>query len=950
MADVTDEKRKFSKRFIFKIYLRTGSKRISLAIISGAIIFLTITSLVMALYNYRYQSFQKFQEENTDWFNNDIISAGTNHIELGDLDYNDEFFNNFTNEFSSMITNLFPNLGIDALSAAMSAQVYTYVASLEPDPWINHEFMGLDNKTYTALNQCLIDGRMPTNASELLYTYEPAEYYSVNDTISIYSRRSHSITIANFTIVGTVVIDDEVFRNISASTDVFSWQFDEYSSYEYYKYAQFLTYYPHLIEYLNNASSYNGIITYLIDTQYDCSGLMLNNLRSYINSYPGFSHYIMSEIVGNYVQLCADLKTLFIDFGNEWVSDFSLIIAINVPLVFIIGLLFIVTLNIGSNNLTTIFRKMKLHGINYKTIRTLIFVENLIFTLVSFLLGIAIGFLVAFTTTIGITNRPTTFYAHFVQEPLLILGLGTFLFGFFSLSFFTQNAIAKKASLTTADEYQKKRRKIGALLSTNEFRLFVIALVFSLVSVILYLLLTTLGPENTFTSSFSYLTIFWFMITCSAAFLLAFVFLLIARLITLLWFFISKKMWKNRLNLFTLSVKQLSRSNGIFKLAILSSLIFGLVILPGISVVYSIPIHIETEAYYGMGQSTLAVFNWIDPENELDVIFSNMTEIEEFTELRSYTAKDDNFYGRYQRPFTIYLTSLENPMKFLSVIDIETLEDISLTVNDISALKNESNILMDKEYVRKLKLAPGDIYDTGDVALYPVNLTLINSYDNFPLTPIPKKKSFTNMDVFSFVGNNVTMREVTNAFASSTTIIQDTTKLIKPTNESVIPIIKEKLLEHDIIALTIDDLIDQLNTQMNTFSKNNLLFFIFLASFTQILISFFTGIQIYNERTRAIESMYRVGGVKRQIFGIFTIELVLVNFLPLLLTMLISLPLIRLSAYYFLDVQEKYFPIKANIPFWLFLVIFILGISLAVIGWVMALLPQIYRYKPVQQE
>ena len=104
MADVIEEKKKeFSKRYIFKVYLRTGSKRISLAIISGVIIFLTVTSLVMALYNYRYQTFQTYQEENTDWLHNGVISAGTNHIELGDLDYGDEFFNEFKKCFKGVL-------------------------------------------------------------------------------------------------------------------------------------------------------------------------------------------------------------------------------------------------------------------------------------------------------------------------------------------------------------------------------------------------------------------------------------------------------------------------------------------------------------------------------------------------------------------------------------------------------------------------------------------------------------------------------------------------------------------------------------------------------------------------------------------------------------------------------------------------------------------------------
>ena len=50
--------RKISQKQLFKIYIKTGRKRVAFSILSGIIIFLAITGLSMVFYTYRFNACQ----------------------------------------------------------------------------------------------------------------------------------------------------------------------------------------------------------------------------------------------------------------------------------------------------------------------------------------------------------------------------------------------------------------------------------------------------------------------------------------------------------------------------------------------------------------------------------------------------------------------------------------------------------------------------------------------------------------------------------------------------------------------------------------------------------------------------------------------------------------------------------------------------------------------------
>ncbi|MGC9781125.1 MAG: ABC transporter permease [Candidatus Heimdallarchaeota archaeon] len=909
MAGVAKEdKTKPSMRQLFGIYLKIGRKRVALSIFCGIMIFLAITGLVMIVFTYRFNT---FQNQEINWLNDGHISVSSNRYDYGYFAFSDNFFGSLTEDFASYVNNVVPEIQIVNTTVAVSAQLYTYNPP-PPDPWLNHEIMTFDTKGYEALSKCLVEGKLPQNASELLiYSPNNSSDLYVNDTVTLYSFevRDPEREYMNFTIVGTVDNIHEGFQNESLSADIFDWNFETGKGWFYGNYRNyfFFTNSSMLNEILNDYNFYNGIVTYLADFVYDNSGIRLNKMSDYILAIPTYEDLPYSDFIEQYVIVCPDLKEVYLQFNQLWIVETVKILSLNAPLLFIIGLLSIITLNIGSKELGSTFRRMKLYGLSYNNIRVMVLLENFIFTFLSFVIGTLLGFLFSYLFTKNLESQPSNYYIDFIKEPLLYITIITITLGFFLLSFYIQNSIAKKTTRTTSEEFKKQRSKIRTIFSTNEFRLFVIALVFSIVSITFFLVYKYTGEEGILASNLSYLTIFYFMVSCSAALLITFAFLLIARITTMFWLFVSNKLWPNRLNLFTLAIKQMVVNKNIYQIAILGTLTFGLVILPGMAMETSIPVHLDSEINFNMGGSTLVVLDWADTEGEKDIILNNITEIANYTEVTLYLLKDSNVELRFPKAFRAYMLALESPTAFASIIDPEILDGSKCTIDDILALENDSNVLFDRKYVSRNRLKPGDNQSMISFTRQDDTLSYVNSFNYFPLCPLPKKDLFQYyIDAFAIIGNDNTIRDIERAIEFSSDIYSDHIKLLKPVNETIIPSIQEKLLEHNIIAITKEELSETIYMNIDPFPRNNLLMFAILAAFTLLFVGYFTGISIFEERGRIIESLYRVGSVRGQILAAFTFEHLLINLIPMIVSVLASLPLLSYVAISIFGVQEIY--------------------------------------------
>jgi len=950
LTDESFDIKNISKCQLFQIFLKTEHRRILLSIISGTIIFLILTGLVMIVYTYRFQAFLTYQEDKGDWYNNGQLSVSTNYRQTFRFTIEDGYFENITQEFLNLVSDIVPNIKVTSYTTAFSAEVYSFNSTIPRSPWLLQEIMTLDNRAYSVLADCLIDGRLPENKNELLWQKNSETDLALYDSVKIYGVPQLNSHPKIYTIVGIVDNVQNTFRQAELSTDVFNWHFESigYSNYEgNNRYFTSLTLYQELF---NDFSSYLGVLTYLLDAQYDLSELKLNSLTKYIKLFPTENNPAKSKCLGIKIWLCQDLKIFIAEFGTYWVLAVSKILLFNEPLFFIIGLISVVILNIGIKKMGTSFRIMKLYGLNYRIIRKMILLKNCICMIVSFVGGLAMGFTLCYLSTMNLDNRPSNYYLNFLTEPLLLIVIFTFILGFFGLSFITQNSIAKKTTINTSEEYTKKRKPILTLFSTNEFRLLVLTLIFAIFSVGLFLLYHFSSNTRNLATGITYLTFFYFMITCSISLIMTFIFLFIAKLTIQFWSFIGIHRWKKHLNIHTLSIKHISASKNSYKQVIFGSLIFGLVILPGFIMPSSIRENIKNEALIAIGASSLAILQWEDPDNERDGIFTNISEISYFTEVTVYEITEKNLEFDYPKAFNATVLALESPKNLTLVADRESLNQIS-SIEDILALEEDNSLLINKKYARKNHLKPGELFNTQNIARFPTDFTFINSYENFPLLPLPTKPLFTfQMDAFSIVGNSYTINQFLHNLDYSTIKKSYNVKIIKPMSESDIPIIKKKLQKQDIYAKTYDEIYHQMMLKIDVFSQSTLLIFAVLTFLVLIFTGYFTGLRIFEERGKIIEALYRVGAVRGQILKSFTFEFILINLLPMVLMILLSLPMIKFFAKYFLEYNNYYSQYRANVPGWIILIVIIGGLLITTIGWLFALMPAIYKFKPVKLE
>jgi hypothetical protein len=115
-------------------------------------------------------------------------------------------------------------------------------------------------------------------------------------------------------------------------------------------------------------------------------------------------------------------------------------------------------------------------------------------------------------------------------------------------------------------------------------------------------------------------------------------------------------------------------------------------------------------------------------------------------------------------------------------------------------------------------------------------------------------------------------------------------------------------------------------------------------------MGYFSGNKVFDDRLRTIEALYRVGAKRRQILGMYTLELTFVNIIPIIAMLFGSFPVIRFVSVLYLGINENFIKFKNYFPAWFLTLIIVGALALIIIGWFIALIPKIYRYKPVKQE
>ncbi len=830
--------------------------------------------------------------------------------------------------------------------------MYRYEAS--DYSFFDYEFIGIDFDCYSLLSSCLDIGRLPSNPNELLYFSQNDQIsYSLSENLTVYPEKTIGSTPQNFTVVGIIGDNfEQVFHFNQKSTDFLNWYSDYYEFENYLKDEIFLTNPNYLISILNNFSFYNGIMAHMVDINYNYDSLIINDLHKTLNLFPTRLDLPYSNIIGHYVSVCDDLQLSLVNYLKYWSGESSNILKISAPVLFILGLICVVTMNIGTQELDSTFRLMKRHGLKRNTIRRILAIENLLINGSSLIIGSILGFSIG-SLLINFSQQSTKDF-QILAEPVIFLGLLLFFVGLYLFSFLIKNSVFQQYRETPKKQYGKKRENLNRIFSTNEFRLLVITLSVSVVILAIYISYSFFAVTDLYYSSLlPYSVLFWLLISVVITLVATFVFLLLTRVILLFWNFLSKRLWAKIKNNFSLSIIHMFSERKTYQIIILASFIFSFCIFPGFIMNKSIEQQNNLEATLMVGSSDLIITDWSSSFRDYQDLIENLTGVDETTFVSQTTAIYVNEL-QISDNFIINLLSIDNISEFLSIADYPSSNYNTINDQDILALQKNNTVLTDKVFATEKNLILGENFSTKGFTSpnNVVNLTFINSFEYFPLTPLYHYLITTGIkwNEFSIVGNNFTISFVLEAFIPQTQTFTDEFLLIDVKSDFNIQDIKDEIGEIGFEARSFNDFISELNGSISIFTLNFLIFESVFMIFVLFYIGYFTAIKLFENRLEVIEILYRIGKNRSQILMNFTYEVLLITSIPLAISLSFTLPLLRTLSLNFLGIYQEYHHFSVYLPWWLVIVSILLFFMVILTSWFSGLIPLIRKYRPIKQE
>ena len=599
---------------------------------------------------------------------------------------------------------------------------------------------------------------------------------------------------------------------------------------------------------------------------------------------------------------------------------------------------------------------MKIQGVETKSIRRLVSLENLTISSVSFLGGSILGFFIGYFVFLGMGNTSFSDYSLSIVEPVIFIVLVALYLTLFITGFLLENSLAKKTEKLTAVRYKKERKKkwIRRIFTAQETLMFLPGIGFIAVGLTgqFILPLFPIDYMNNIIQQFQ--LAFMFLMAIGGLFILSSVFMLLARFITMFWSFLGKRVWKTTKSYFTLTLKHLSIYSRNYQRIILVVFMIGLGITPGLILKKSVNVHTSIEAKLSTGYSDLFIPNWQPYYEPIIENITNTEGVEKVAKLSIYHLTDYGQWETYSRDFIITIASIHNTTNFLQAVDSELFNHTTYTKDDILELQTNMTYMMDTKYVKEHNYDKGENFTTAFITTTatPYNMTYVNSFDIFPVVPRTNLYNFGRwFETFSMVTCEVTARQILNHTDLSTYINYNHYLLLKLSNDANITQVRTDLMtNYGLPAYTSEEVETQIKADISTFGLNYFTIATIVTIFIAIFYGFITARNIYNERLRIIESEYQIGAKKRQIWAGFTVELILIIIIPLALSFAVTIPILNSVSASLLDVQQIYLKFKPWLPWWLTIIIILLCYMTLVGGWLMEMIPSVRKYRPIKQE
>jgi len=957
---------KYSFKTIFRVFLKTGKKRIIVTILTGIVVFILLTAFFMSWFNYRYDSFYNYVEEQNDWYLDGNMGARTDNVRRTLLGiYGVNYLDLVTQEIYDYIETTIPGI-INKSTASLHTLLYNF----QYYPAIEHlpvKFMCVDNEASNAYSNCLKEGRLPTNRSELLYypgnVTQPL--WSLNDIVNIKPQNNIATIGQNFTVVG--ILDNVVtaFHRSGFSGDIFGggygyWYNVDYDYYSNLNIDIFFTYQDDFVTSILNFTGFYEDIVLSIDYKYQFEishiknlGTITSSLRNQLMFEPPIFEYLESEVD----QLCYDLYLRLAYFNDNWMIETVKVFASSIPIIFLFGLVCVETFRIGTFEKESKFKLLKVHGLEFKTLRKMIALENLIISSASIFSGFILGTGIGYLFSLGMGTKNIGVYLSALGEPLLLISLVVLFLTLFIGGFFIENTLAKKSAQTVSELYRRKRMKfLRRLFSTPEIIMLLVGLVTIAIGFTGLYFIPMLDYTIYAGKEIQLMMSFLFIAALGALFVLISLFQLFTRLINLLWRFVGNKTWNHTKSFFTLSLKHLSIYSKNYQRTVLAMFVIGLGITPGLIVNKSIDNQIYLESNLAVGCSDILVSNWGIDDNFVLGNISEMEGVDSVIPVTQYSLYDFYFeWDTGDRGFSITWLSIYNISEFLEVVDFSILKNTQYDVEDIQNLEENMSYMMSTKFVKQNKLNKGANYTSSYLAESQTKvytLKYVNAFDYFPLLTRSDYYFMSRyQDTYSIITSNETSTQILNSSKNSVWIEPRHFLLIKTTENANITKIREVIEdEYRLETDTSEELAERLYSKVSQFEKTLLIIVTIITILATIFFGIITAQNIYYQRLRIIESEYQIGAKRYQMWGSFTIELLFIIILPLLASMAITIPLLYYVGGILLNLEQFYVKFTPWLPWWLVIMIIAFGLFIITGSWLIEIIRLVHRYRPIKQE
>ncbi|MBN1328603.1 MAG: ABC transporter permease [Candidatus Heimdallarchaeota archaeon] len=896
--------------------------------------------------------------QNHDWLDDDIVSVSGEDFIYGSYVIDTNLLSKAIAEVNTKLDAIMPNVQKTS-SGRLKLDLYHKISD---QVYNGYNLLTFNVRIINLIEDNLIDGRMPQNYTELIYYKSTSESkFNVGENLELSGMFPNLVgdyNPINYSIVGIVSNLDAKLYNNGLSTDLMN---NSSNNRVFELEAQFFTTNDLFYDLINTVENFRSILNAAIDIAYQFTIDHIRNKNSYITAIQDFwlQYHEFSYMPGYSLSFCHDLVEALGAFEHAWQTKTISLIGASIPIVFLFGVISIEAFSIGKYEQESKFRLLKTQGLDQKNLTKLLFLEYVITMASSFLIGFAIGLIIGFCIFMGLNILPEVSYFASLRQAIIISSL-VLLFVIFTLTKFILDCIQlRKVSTTTTELYKSRRRKIIRKIFTfPEVSLLLLGAMLSTVGIIFLYIFTpyfdnSIGPDIT-----HYIFMFYFISAFGFLLLLISIFLIFDRAIVFIWKIIGKSSWKQTKNHFTLALKHLSLFGKNYQRTMMAIFVFGIGVIPGLIMSKSISIHTPLEADLATGCSDILIEDWIIGDQLKDNI-TNINGIIAATEITilelAYYVSTGNQYKEYNTRFYTLL----NISEYLNVVNFTLLKDSGYTETDIIELNTNFTYLMNRKYAQRNDYDNGVIFNTKGITneIYqPIDLIYINDFDYFPLL----SRTDSNINAYGdFTFNKPTKIDCVVSKMTAELILSNTSISTKDSNYLLIKTeatanktsIQEELSNQFGYKSITPEQIYEINSEnINRFTKVFLIISSIIISLAVILFGMVNARNIYKQRLRIIESEIQIGAKRRFVWGNLTIELILIALIPMVISMGIAVPIIKIFSSYLLNITEDYVKFIPWQPWWLPLLVAMGGFSLLIIGWFAGLIPLVNSYKPIKQE